>query len=126
MQTTTATEPTKAPAKASGKKATATAKAKTIKSVPRYKMGPWPSNAHGKSTARSYCHAVAMSLQAKNGNGFTIEEYAEAIAANAGTVNGKEYKVPSGGWGKAGAPSGNATAYANWFANPKQGWLTQV
>ena len=93
--------------------------------APRFVVGPWPVKAQGGATVRAYCYAVAKALCTQVGaQGFTLAEYAAALAASADTLAG--YKQPSGGWGSAAKPNGVAHAHANWFGHAKQGWLAPV
>lgn len=106
-----------APAKAAPAPAKATAPAPQ---APLFVMGPWPAKAQAGNSIRAYCANVAKALTKANPNGFTVAQYASALAANA---QGTTYKQPSAGWGTAAAPNSNAKSHANYFANPAQGWL---
>ena len=88
--------------------------------APRFVLGPWPAKAQGGNSIRAYCYSVAKALTKANPQGFTTAQYASALAGNA---SGSTYKQPSAGWGTAAKPNGNANAHANYFTNPKQGWL---
>jgi len=92
-------------------------------SAPLYMVGPWPAKAQGGNSIRAYCYKVAVALQAKNAQGFTLAQFASAIAANAA---GSNMRQPSTGWGTAQAPNGAALSHANWFAHAKQGWLSKA
>lgn len=90
--------------------------------APLYVMGPWPVKAQGGNSIRAYCYSVAKALaKDKGAAGFTAAEYAAALAK---AQDGSTYKQPSAGWGTAAKPNGNAHSHANWFAHPKQGWLS--
>lgn len=91
--------------------------------APMFTLGPWPAKAQGGNTIRAYCYAVAKALAAQHPQGFTVAQYASALAANA---SGTTLRQPSGGWGTAAKPNGIAMQHANWFAHPKQGWLAPV
>lgn len=92
--------------------------------APRYVMGPWPAKAQSGNSIRAYCYKVAAKLsQDSKGNGFTLAELASAFAANAAD---SDMRQPGTGWGTAEKPNGAALSHANWFAHPKQGWLTKV
>lgn len=100
---------------------TATAPAPQVApQAPRFVLGPWPPKAQGGNSIRAYCYTVAKALTKAHPNGFTVAEYASALAASA---QGSTYKQPSAGWGSAAKPNGNAMSHANWFAHAKQGWL---
>ena len=128
MANATNTTATKATAtKATAPKATAPKAAPQAAPVapaapqaPRFVLGPWPAKAASGNSIRAYCYSVAKALTKAQPNGFTVAQYASALAANA---SGTTYKQPSAGWGSAAKPNGNANAHANYFANPKQGWL---
>ena len=118
---TTKSAPAAAPVK---KAAAAPAPAKAAPAAPRFVMGPWPAKARGGNSIRAYCYKVADKLdQDAKGKGFTLAEFASALAANA---KGSDMKQPSTGWGTAEKPNGAAMAHANWFAGDKQGWLTKA
>lgn len=91
--------------------------------APLYVMGPWPVKAQGGNSIRAYCYSVAKALTKVHPNGFTAAQYASALAA---AQAGSTYKQPSAGWGTTAKPNGNAHSHANWFAHPKQGWLSPV
>ena len=91
--------------------------------APLYVMGPWPVKAQGGNSIRAYCYSVAKALTKAQPNGFTAAQYASALAA---AQQGSTYKQPSAGWGTTAKPNGNAHSHANWFAHPKQGWLSPV
>lgn len=119
---TTKSAPAAAPAKKVAAAAPAPAAAKPA--APRYVMGPWPAKARGGNSIRAYCYKVAAKLDADSkGKGFTLAEFASALAASA---KGSDMKQPSTGWGTADKPNGAAHAHANWFAGDKQGWLTKA
>ena len=92
--------------------------------APLYVMEPWPVKAQGGNSIRAYCYSVAKALaKDKGAAGFTAAEYASALAK---AQEGSTYKQPSAGWGTEAKPNGNAHSHANWFAHPKQGWLSPV
>lgn len=91
--------------------------------APRYAMGPWPAKARAGNSIRAYCYQVANALHNASPNGFTLAEFASALAANAA---GSDLRQPGTGWGTAAKPNGAALAHANWFAHAKQGWLTKA
>ena len=97
-------------------------KAKAVApSAPRFTMGPWPVKAQGGNSIRAYCYQVAVALTTSAGKaGFTMAEYASALAASAAT---SDMRQPGTGWGTAVKPNGAANHHANWFAHSKQGWL---
>lgn len=107
----------------SAKKAAAPAKAAPAPAAPMFTMGPWPVKAQSGNSIRAYCYKVASALAKANPNGFTLAQYASALAASA---KGSDMKQPSTGWGTADKPNGAAHAHANWFAHAKQGWLSPV
>ena len=112
-----------APAATAAKKAAPKA-APAKPAAPRFEMGPWPVKAQGGNSIRAYCYKVAAKLSADSkGKGFTLAELASAFAANAA---GSDMRQPGTGWGTADKPNGAALSHANWFAHPKQGWLTKV
>ena len=118
---TTATKATATKAKAAPAAPVAkAAPAAPAPQAPRFVLGPWPAKAASGNSIRAYCYSVAKALTKANPNGFTVAQYASALASNA---SGTTYKQPSAGWGSAAKPNGNANAHANYFANPKQGWL---
>lgn len=88
--------------------------------APKFVLGPWPVKAQGGNSIRAYCYTVAKALTKQHPQGFTVAQYAAALATNAA---GSTYKHPSAGWGTQAKPNGNAMAHANYFANAKQGWL---
>ena len=45
----------------------------------------WPAKATGGNTVRAYCYTVAMALAKAQPQGFTLAQYASALAANAAT-----------------------------------------
>lgn len=96
----------------------------TAPQAPRYTMGPWPVKAQAGNSIRAYCYSVAKALaKDKGAAGFTAAEYAAALAK---AQEGSTYKQPSASWGTEAKPNGNAHSHANWFAHPKQGWLSPV
>lgn len=115
MATKTKTAPAAAPAAK-----TAPVAAPAAPAAPLYVMGPWPVKAQGGNSIRAYCYQVAVALQKANPNGFTLAQYASALAASA---QGSNMRQPGTGWGTAAKPNGAAHAHANWFAHAKQGWL---
>lgn len=120
MANATTTTATAAPAK---RTTAAPAPAPAAPQAPCYVMGPWPTKAQSGNSVRAYCYSVAKALGKASPAGFTAAAFASALAANA---SGSTYKQPSAGWGTAAKPNGNAHSHANWFANPKQGWLSPV
>lgn len=78
----------------------------------------WPVKAQTGASVRAYCWQVAQALAKANPNGFTLAQYASALAGNA---QGTTCKQPSTGWGTVAKPNGTANAHANWFKG--QGWL---
>lgn len=117
---TTKSAPAAAPAK---KAAPAAAPKAAAPAAPLFTMGPWPVKAQGGNSIRAYCYKVAVALAKAHPNGFTLAQYASALAASA---KGSDMKQPSTGWGTADKPNGAAMAHANWFAHAKQGWLSPV
>ena len=55
--------------------------------------------------------------------GFTLAQYASALAANAAASTMRQ---PGNGWGTAAKPNGVARQHAAWFAAPAQAWLVPV
>jgi len=81
----------------------------------------WPAKSASGTSTRAYCAAIAQQLAAQHPNGFTLQQYAQALAAGASTPTGAQYKQPSNGWG---AKLGNALTHANYFAGARCGyWL---
>lgn len=118
MATTNKTTKTAKTAPAKTAPAPAPAPAMDTPMAPRYVLGPWP---HVQANSiRAYCKDVAAKLTAAMPEGFTVAEYATALAANA---KGTTYKQPRTGWGTAEKPNSTARQHANWFASPMQGWL---
>lgn len=83
----------------------------------------WPTKAQGGNTVRAYCYAVAVALAKAQPQGFTLAQYASALAANAA---GSTMRQPGNGWGTAAKPNGVARQHAAWFAAPAQAWLVPV
>ena len=83
----------------------------------------WPAKAQGGNTVRAYCYAVACALAKAQPQGFTLAQYASALAANAA---GSTMRQPGNGWGTAAKPNGVARQHAAWFAAPAQAWLVPV
>lgn len=83
----------------------------------------WPAKAQGGNTVRAYCYAVAVALTKAQPQGFTLAQYASALAANAA---GSTMRQPGNGWGTAAKPNGVARQHAAWFAAPAQAWLVPV
>lgn len=83
----------------------------------------WPAKAQGGNTVRAYCYAVAVALAKAQPQGFTLAQYASALAANAA---GSTMRQPGNGWGTAAKPNGVARQHAAWFAAPAQAWLVPV
>lgn len=80
----------------------------------------WPAKAMGGNTVRAYCYAVAVALTKAQPQGFTLAQYASALAANAA---GSTMRQPGNGWGTEAKPNGIARQHAAWFAAPAQAWL---
>lgn len=80
----------------------------------------WPLKAQAGNTVRAYCYQVAVALTKAHPNGFTLAQYASALAANA---QGSTMRQPGNGWGTAAKPNGIARQHAAWFAAPAQAWL---
>lgn len=80
----------------------------------------WPAKAMGGNTVRAYCYAVAVALTKAQPQGFTLAQYASALAANAA---GSTMRQPGNGWGTPAKPNGIARQHAAWFAAPAQAWL---
>ena len=80
----------------------------------------WPAKAQGGNTVRAYCYAVAVALAKAHPQGFTLAQYASALAANAAASTMRQ---PGNGWGTAAKPNGIARQHAAWFAAPAQAWL---
>ena len=83
----------------------------------------WPAKSTGGNTVRAYCYTVAMALAKAQPQGFTLAQYASALAANAA---GSTMRQPGNGWGTAAKPNGIARQHAAWFAAPAQAWLVPV
>lgn len=83
----------------------------------------WPAKAQGGNTVRAYCYAVAVALAKAQPQGFTLAQYASALAANAAASTMRQ---PGNGWGTAAKPNGVARQHAAWFAAPAQAWLVPV
>lgn len=83
----------------------------------------WPVKAQGGNTVRAYCYAVAVALAKAQPAGFTLAQYASALAANAAASTMRQ---PGNGWGTAAKPNGIARQHAAWFAAPAQAWLVPV
>jgi hypothetical protein len=69
---------------------------------------------------RAHCRNAAQALAKAHPNGFTVAQYAQAIATQ--PANG--CKQPAAGWGIAAKGYPNARTHAAYFA--KQGWLVPV
>ena len=103
--------------------ATAPAPAPVAPQAPLFVMGGWPVKAQGGNTVRAYCYQVAKALAKAQPQGFTVAQYASALAtAQAGST----MRQPSTGWGSTTKPNGTALQHANWFTHAKQGWLAPV
>ena len=83
----------------------------------------WPAKAQGGNTVRAYCYAVAVALAKAQPQGFTLAQYASALAANAAASTMRQ---PGNGWGTAAKPNGVARQHVAWFAAPAQAWLVPV
>lgn len=110
------------------------AKAETVAVAPQaplftvYSYNPttakgWPVKAQGGNTVRAYCYQVAVALAKAQPNGFTLAQYASALAANAA---GSTMRQPGNGWGTAAQPNGIARQHAAWFAAAAQQWLVAL
>ena len=84
------------------------------------KANGWPAKAQGGNTVRAYCYAVAMQLAKAQPAGFTLAQYASALAANAAASTMRQ---PGNGWGSVAKPNGVARQHAAWFAAAAQAWL---
>jgi hypothetical protein len=74
----------------------------------------WPAKALSGASVRAYCAKVAQALSKAHPNGFTVAQFASALAdAQAGTT----YRLPANGFGTAGQPNATARQHATWFAN---------
>jgi hypothetical protein len=74
----------------------------------------WPAKAASGASVRAYCAKVAQALTKAHPGGFTVAQYAAALAAaQAGTT----YRLPANGFGAAGVPNATARQHATWFAN---------
>lgn len=91
--------------------------------APLFVMGGWPVKAQGGNTVRAYCYQVAKAIAKAQPQGFTVAQYASALA---GAQAGSTMRQPSTGWGTVAKPNGTALQHANWFAHAKQGWLAPV
>lgn len=74
----------------------------------------WPLKAQSGASVRAYCAKVAQALAKAQPGGFTVAQYASALAASAA---GTTYRQPANGWGTAAAPNATARQHATWFAN---------
>jgi hypothetical protein len=74
----------------------------------------WPAKATSGASIRAYCAKVAQALAKAQPQGFTVAQYASALAAAA---KGSTYKQPANGWGTAAQPNATARQHAAWFAN---------
>lgn len=88
--------------------------------APLFVMGGWPVKSQTGNSVRAYCYAVAKALAKAQPEGFTVAQYASALA---GAAQGSTMRQPSTGWGSVAKPNGTALQHANWFAHAKQGWL---
>lgn len=125
-KTTTKTTTAKRTAPAPAPQATAPAPQAPVFTYQPYSASTntgWPPKAAAGNSIRAYCANVAQALVKQHKEGFTVAQFASALAANA---KGTSYKQPSTGWGTAEKPNGAAMQHANWFANPKQSWLVPV
>jgi hypothetical protein len=83
---------------------------------PATAMG-WPAKAQSGASVRAYCAKVAQALAKAQPGGFTVAQYAAALAA---AQLGTTYRLPANGFGNpANGGTANATArqHATWFAN---------
>ena len=83
----------------------------------------WPVKAQGGNTVRAYCYAIALQLAKAQPKGFTLAQYAAALAANAAASTMRQ---PGSGWGTAEKPNGIARQHAAWFAATAQAWLVPM
>jgi hypothetical protein len=74
----------------------------------------WPLKAQSGASVRAYCAKVAQALAKAQPGGFTVAQYASALAASAA---GTTYRQPANGWGTAAAPNATARQHATWFTN---------
>lgn len=77
----------------------------------------WPAKAMQGATVRAYCAKVAQALSKAHPNGFTVAQYAAALAA---AQTGTTYRLPANGFGNpanGGQPNATARQHATWFAN---------
>lgn len=112
----------KAPAPAAAKKA-APAPAPASAGVATFVMGPWPAKHQSGHSIRCYMHKVAQQLTAKHPTGFTVAQYASALAAGLAAWEQAGGKAPSTGFGTAQQPNGAARQHAQWPTRPAQGYL---
>lgn len=115
----------KAPAPAAAKKA-APAAAPAAPAATRYTMGPWPAKHASGNSIRCYMFKVATQLTAQHANGFTVAQYASALAAGLAAWGQSGGKVPSTGFGTAAQPNGAARQHAQWPTRAAQGYLVQA
>lgn len=83
---------------------------------PALGMG-WPAKAASGASVRAYCAKVAQALAKAQPQGFTVAQYAAALAAN---QPGTTYRLPANGFGNpanGGTPNATARQHATWFAN---------
>lgn len=81
--------------------------------TPATGMG-WPAKAASGASVRAYCAKVAQALTKAQPNGFTVAQFASALAANA---KGTTYRQPANGFGTAAQPNATARQHATWFCN---------
>ena len=118
---TNKTAPKAAPAKKAAPAATpVTAQATT------YTMGPWPAKHASGNSIRCYMHKVATQLTKQHPQGFTVAQYASALAGGLAAWGQSGGKVPSGGFGTAKQPNGAARQHAQWPTRAAQGYLVPV
>lgn len=125
-----ATAPKAAPKAKATPKATAAAQAPQ---APLYTYQPytagkngaagqgWPAKSASGSSIRAYCAKIAQGLAKAHPKGFTLAQYASALAQHLAASN---YRKPATGFGTAAKPNGAARNHATYFA--AQNYLVQV
>lgn len=123
--TKTAPAPTPAKAQAPAPAPVAQAPAPLAPQAPLFTFAPyspalgigWPAKAMAGATVRAYCAKVAQALTKAQPEGFTVAQYAAALASG---QPGTTYRLPANGFGNAangGQPNATARQHATWFAN---------
>lgn len=74
----------------------------------------WPAKAMAGASVRAYCAKVAQALAKAQPGGFTVAQFAAALAAG---QQGTTHRLPANGFGTAGQPNATARQHATWFAN---------